>query len=250
MELSSGSELLRQAVERRSPAAVAFAIGNEYFELPVRFLSVAEGHDGQGLWVEVQDGRRDLLDELVRSRATVELSFNGDGAKVYCDTTVLRVKRWYRLTRSALLRHPDQMSVVDRRGRSREPVPDLFDLTAVARPDAEAAAPPTPVTVFDLSDTGAGLSWPLDSAPGRWKPGQRLRLTLTRGKRTATLTATLRHVQRLSSRTVSAGVEFRPAADSGPDALDLSALLAELRAIRTRKALCTTLDLQPRKAAV
>jgi hypothetical protein len=272
MQQSNGPDMLRKAVDERSIATINFAVGRHAFSWHVRFAGAEDGQDaadGPGLWVRVLDGERTLLKDLARAAVPVELALAAADSKLFCDTVVLRARRWHLPYCTALLRRPERLCVVDRRQSLRESVPETFGLTGAALTETSwgstvcarviagerldmrgggDADVPVRLVVWDLSETGACLMWPADSPLAQLRLGQRLRLILSRDGRGLTIPGTLRRIQRLSSQNFSAGVEFHDAPRSrDANELDLAAMVAELRDLRTRKTVCSVLRLDPRK---
>jgi len=230
-------EVLEQAVAaRRIGMILASRGGDDRGRVHFSFIPDPQHEQRQGIWVRVLEGGC-LAGELARARAVVEVSFKTDAQGVFFDSPVLAEKRgWF--SHRVLLGRPEQLNMVERRGESREPVPDGMELRARIGPPAErsddSSAKLTGV-IWDISTGGALLVCAPDALP-RPQEGQPLVLTMVLFDGTE-LAVPVRvcNCQRLSISSQRVGVQFGELDASAAKAVER--LVDDLRSVRIRRML-------------
>lgn len=218
--------VLARGIDEKLPALVSARWNNSPVQLHVRLVDDA---GEEGFWVEILDGPKAFIDEAVKNKSEVEVSFLLKDSVVLFESSVVAMKKRLWSGRLLLMKPPERLSVIERRGNNREPVPADVDVTAMV-----AGWGKTSARVWDLSANGAALLCPLQLAMDLDK-GQELRVRfLRRGDEIAVL-AQVCSIRSLSKQTARVGVRMEPV-DKASQA-QLTTFLTELGNLRVTRSL-------------
>src|SRR3954452_20119827 len=113
-------KLLNDAVERNAAAVLSLPIDGLLQHCKSRFLALVE----QGIWIQSEPSRIDLIDTLIGRQAVVAVSFRNGHQKASFATTIVRRDVGFRVNDSTvvdavLLETPDDVKSIQRRGGYR-----------------------------------------------------------------------------------------------------------------------------------
>jgi len=235
--MNGGLEVLDRAIAHGQTAVVSVREGGTTRRVYVRFTPIDGEATQDGFWTNVLEDRDHILDDLIRTAATVEVSFNTDQASVFFDSVPIRRRRqWF--GRQVLMRHPDQLTLVERRKDSREPIPDDIEVPAILVRGGEGGESYCEIgaRVWDLSATGASFLCRADQPLPKLETGEPLAISLIYHGAEHRLNACHRYTQRLSSSSVRLGVQFNAQDSVDPSALArFRQLLEDLESLRIRR---------------
>ena len=234
--MSVGLEVLNRAIEAESSAIVSVREGGATHQVSIRLLT-EEDRAAEGFWAQIVKGDAKLIEGLLQSHATVEVTFNTENASVFFDSVPLKQRRqWF--SRRILLRRPEQLTIVERRKDSREPVPRDIEVPAVLARDGGSVETYCEISarVWDVSPTGASFICRADQPIPKLEVGESLSIILLYNGTEHRLTACHRYTQRLSSSSVRLGVQFNAEEAFDPAALArFREMLEELQGLRIRR---------------
>jgi len=213
-------KLLNDAVERNAAAVLSLPIDGLLQHCKSRFLALVE----QGIWIQSEPSRIDLIDTLIGRQAVVAVSFRNGHQKASFATTIVRRDAGFRVNDSTvvdavLLETPDDVKSIQRRVDYRVSVGSDSDLAvrvwriserADVR-DVPMSAAELAVEVRDLSVGGMGISVKPSkpNEPPRIAQDERLRVLLKFGADEILMEGRVRHLPHgKPSESIRAGVQF------------------------------------------
>jgi c-di-GMP-binding flagellar brake protein YcgR len=218
--------VLAKGIEEKLPALVSARWNGSPVQLHVRLIDDA---GDEGFWVEVLDGPKGFIQQAVQFKTEVEVSFLLKDSVVLFESSVISMKKRLWSGKLLLMKPPERVSVMERRGNNREAVPDDMEVTALV-----AGWGKTTARVWDLSSSGAGLLCPLQLAMDLEK-GQELRVKILRRGQEIVVVAQVCSIRSLSKQTARVGVRMHTV-DADSQAL-LSTFLTELANLRVTRTL-------------
>jgi hypothetical protein len=227
----SSYALLTEAITNRGEVLLSTSI-----DRPGQFVARLEGEvdvPDHAFRALITEGNPQLLDPLIAGGRPLEVSFNTAAARVFFDCVPLkRERKWFK--QRILLKWPEQMTVVERRGGSREAVPS--DLPLVAILSGPSGGANLRARVFDISPTGAALLCPIHPDLPEPLLGETYAVLVTYQDIEFRFNALCRHVQHLSSNSLKAGIEFEARKDLDPPSLArFQRMLEDMEALRIRR---------------
>ena len=218
--------VLEKGIDEKLPALVSARWNGQPVQLHVRLVDDA---GDEGFWVELLDGPKAFVEHAVEKKSEVEVSFLLKDSVVLFESSVVAMKKRLWSGKLLLMKPPQRLSVIERRGNNREPVPDDVEVTAMV-----AGWGKTTARVWDLSANGAALLCPLQTAMDLEK-GQQLRVKLLRRGDEIAVQAQVCSIRSLSKQTARVGLRMEAVDEESRAKLD--AFLVELGNLRVTRAL-------------
>jgi c-di-GMP-binding flagellar brake protein YcgR len=202
----ANQKLLHDAVDRNQAAVLSVLCDGLMQHCKSRFLKF----EPQGLWIESDSTRAELIDDIIARQATVAVSFKTSGQRVsFASSILIREPQFvvneHTTLEALLLKTPDDVKVVQRRVDYRVRVA-AADSELVARVwrikeradvrDVPPASCELPVDVRDLSLGGIGLIFKgrgASEAP-KVSKDERLRVLLKYDKEELVMEGRVRHL--------------------------------------------------------
>lgn len=222
-DANQNTKLLRDAVDRNQAAVLSVLCDGLMQHCKSRFLKFDES---QGLWIESDAGRQELIDDTIARQATVAVSFKTSGQRVSFASSILMrepqfVVNEHTSLEALLLKLPDEVKVVQRRVDYRVRVA-AADSELVARVwrikeradvrDVPPASCELQVEVRDLSLGGIGLIFKGRNASdvAKVSKDERLRVLLKYGKEELVMEGRVRHLPEdpTPGGAITGGVQF------------------------------------------
>ena len=216
--LSTGDEVLREAIARNAGAVVSFPSAGMVRHHKTRLLSLDEG----GFWIEMPPGEDSLVEALLADRQAVGLAVKAGTGKVVMATTLEALDPAMRINAdmavSALrLAWPLVLKSVQRRRvyRAKVRLDSNLQVKIWRIPEhyvlADRPAPSTEVkcAVRDVSVGGMNVAITVKPEEPRIATDQRLRVEFKWNEETMVVEGRARYMRILASGEMRLGVEFK-----------------------------------------
>jgi hypothetical protein len=227
----SGYTWLNEAVWGKKDAKLRIGPGESDL-LSIRFDGEAD-EDGQAFRVVFTSGDPLTLDPLIVGTIPAEIAFNTPSARIFFDALpIRRGRKWFK--HWATLRWPDKLNVVERRGESRQHVPDDIDIVAVL--SLPEGGPTLRARLWDVDVTGAACICPAHAELPTPVVGDPVGILLNHAGLEYRLRGFCRNVQRLSSNSLRVGLQFLSESEVDAETLvRFKQLLEDLRTTTIRR---------------
>lgn len=221
--MSANFTPLYQSIRRRAPAVVLGRAGGAACRFEVKLDCEHDPDGNHGLWADLVNGDVALLDRLIAARAPVQVTLDCGRSSICFDSSLLGHKRRRARGEQVLIGWPGTLTVRERRKSERVSVPDSVTIpTRLIRTDRLPAHDgDLPLTVLDLSATGAGLLCPISDPQLEFGPGEGLEICMLLMGVERWIAARHRHTQALPDGRLRIGVEFAPDAGLDPQTQSL-----------------------------
>ena len=221
-------ELLKQAMQRESPAVITAGEGPARRQVMIQLEKLKSS---EGLVAHFQEKDTVLVQRLIDAKKPVVVWFQTD-AKMLQFSAMLLKQRQHEGRRLLLMEKPSTISIVDERHKPRWLVPANFGLTAklqVLAPD-RAVEFESSAVVWDINMDGASLVCPSNKHLRGLVKEAWLKIMLKRGGTEYWYPALYRHMNPATDQTMRLGVQFIPSGDPSAAAAQeaLTKLIEEL----------------------
>jgi len=198
--------LLHEAIQGRQAAVLTAPAEKTTEDVPLRFVADAHAEGFDALWAEVLTGEIAVLEQLMTTSSSGQVLFNAGEMQVSFATTPLAIRRALLRGPRVLLDWPAAVKVAERRRGARETI--LDDIGVSVRAEQPARLNCVPMTLYDLSPTGAGLLCPGGPMPLQLRPGEELRICISVGGTDHLIAGRYCHTRTLPSGSALVGVAF------------------------------------------
>lgn len=236
--MESNHKLLREVIRRRNFGCVQVRTSTDARQLQVRLLEEGTVGGEHGIWVQLVQADRALVERLTAARSPVLVYVDHEQVRITFDSALLRTHRPLFGGERVLLAWPPSLSIKERRGSPREHPDDPNKVNAVLVRGGGRAyeGPGLPLQVWDVSAGGACFICP-PAAPVRLKPRENVEIRFRMDGSEHRINARLCHTDTLPGGHLRFGVEFDRQSLQQETADQLSALLEELQHRRMRRSL-------------
>lgn len=204
--MSDQMGLLHEAIRNRDPAVLAVPAEKTAEDVPLRFVGDAHAEGFDALWAEVLTGEIAAIEQLMAASSSGQVLFNASEMEVSFATTPLSIRRALLRNPRVLLDWPAAVKVAERRRGARETV--LDDIGVSVRVEQPARLNCVPMTLYDLSPTGAGLLCPGGPMPLQLRTGEELRICISVGGTDHLIAGRYCHTRTLPSGSALVGIAF------------------------------------------
>jgi len=231
--MSQNFTALQEAIRRRATAVIKGRAGDAACRFEMRLISDGESPTGEhGIWSELTRGDSALLERMIAVQAPIHVTFDCGRISVsFASGFVVRKRKLFGGDQ-VLLGWPGKLEIRERRRSERVTIPDSVSIPArLIRADSlPVPNGDLPLSLLDLSTTGAGMLCPTLDPPLDFRPGEGLEICLLLGGTEAWIHATHRHTQVMPDGRARIGVEFAP--DTGLDAHTQALLQATVESLK------------------
>lgn len=233
--MSANFTPLYQAIRRRAAAVILGRAGGAACRFEVKLDCEFDPEGNHGVWADLVNGDVTLLDRLIAAHSPIQVTLDCGRYSVCFDSSLLGRQRKRRHGEQVLIGWPGKLNVRERRRSERVPVPENVTIpTRLIRTDRLPAHDgDLPLTVLDLSTTGAGLLCPVSDLQLEFGPGEGLEICMLLMGVERWIAARHRHTQRLPDGRVRIGVEFAP--DAGLDPKTQSLINETIESFKTQQ---------------
>lgn len=216
--MSQNFTALKEAIRRRATAVIKGRAGDADCRFEMRLVSEGDAPNGEhGVWCELTSGDTTLMERMITVQAPIHVTFDCGRISVsFASGLVLRKRKLFGGDQ-VLLGWPGKLDIRERRRSERVTIPESVSVPArLIRADSlPVPNGDLPLTLLDLSTTGAGLLCPTGDPPLDFRPGEGLEICLLLMGTDAWIHARHRHTQIMPDGRARIGVEFAP--DTGLD---------------------------------
>lgn len=234
--LESGRELLQKAIRARSIAVLTTGASDSGERLIVRLAATGGASDARVITAGVEEGRGAWMDQLIAAATPLCARIQvGEWVAITFQTTL--VSQQGRLFgRKVVLRHPQQVSVEQRRRTPRERVPREVRVQAHFAFPKQRKTDPITADVWDLSRTGVCLWCRAGDLPATLQTDEPVELALCYNGKEHGLAARFRHRWPMENGGARVGLEFNAPESASPATVEvIQALIDVLAQLRIRQ---------------
>lgn len=186
-------------------------------------MAEGEANGDRGIWSELARGDAALLERMTAGQAPVQVTFDAGRISVTFDTSLMTKRRKLFGNNQVLLGWPARLVIRERRRSERVTVPNSVSIpTRLIRADGLPAQDgDLPLTLLDLSATGASLLCPATAPPIKLQPRERLEICMLLRGAEHWIHACHRHTKVMPDGRARIGIEFAPDTRIDPRTHDL-----------------------------
>ena len=217
--MSQNFTALQEAIRRRATVVVKGRAGDAACRFEMRLVGEGEAPNGEhGIWCELASGDSALLERMIAVQAPALVTFDcGRVGVSFASGFVLRKRKLFGGDQ-VLIGWPGKLEIRERRRSERVSIPESVSIPArLIRADSlPVPNGDLPLTLLDLSTTGAALLCPTVKPPLDFRPGEALEICLLLMGAETWIHAKHRHTQVMPDGRARIGIEFAP--DTGLNA--------------------------------